>query len=153
LGSQVKLGTGEIYTYVGEHKLDPDDTEPPVDLSAEDYTDTGEWQPLNPVEIINGDVVKLDQNIGAAQAGDIYQYVGEDNLGPVDLAVVTYTDGSLWTKLYPVDLGSEDYNNTSWWEKETTIKARSAAASVSAALALPEPHRRFVKRVLPTKFP
>ena len=57
-GQRVKLAddvgdavSGEIYEYLGEDRLDPDDSKPPVDLSAEDYTDAKLWRKLDPAEL------------------------------------------------------------------------------------------------------
>ena len=87
-----------------------------------------------PSTLKNGTSVKISDNMTGYTIGDIYQYTGTDLSSSVDLSAVNYNSAN-WAKIYPVtvNLGTENYYDTSRWEKETTIKARSAAASLALA--------------------
>ena len=113
--------------------MDPDDTLPPVNLAAEDYTDEAQWKKVNmfdyttqdsPNELIKGDRVQFD--------GAFYEYVGDDRLDPgdilppVDLAAEDYTDGALWS-----EVNSFDYTTTSIEAGSVTISAQDTSRILS----------------------
>ncbi|MFA6776746.1 MAG: hypothetical protein WCR76_10845, partial [Sphaerochaetaceae bacterium] len=65
----------------------------------------------------------------------VYRYTGDD--AELDLSAETYASSTeLWTLVHPdsMDLGAQDYSDTSRWElADATISARAAAASIAAA--------------------
>jgi hypothetical protein len=70
-GDKVKVGVGTgslVFEYLGSDRLDPNNTQPSVDLSAENYSDATLWQRLSPAHDIIVDAhsgATLDTVIGA----------------------------------------------------------------------------------------
>ncbi|MGN7612778.1 beta strand repeat-containing protein, partial [Magnetococcales bacterium HHB-1] len=102
-----------------------------VKIGDADYTTFDE-----PTTIKTGDQIELEFSIGGGAAGDIYQYIGTQDLTNVDLDEENYKDSTRWRKttgdksaryIYQgtsgatVDLGSTDFSNSSLWYSQTNL--------------------------------
>src|SRR5262249_362420 len=71
---------------------------------------------------------------GGGVGGGVYRYKG-GLTNKVDLGAQDYSDTTHWTPV-TTDLKAENYNDTSRWLKETTIEAVSVAASVAVGIGV-----------------
>jgi hypothetical protein len=104
-----------------------------------------------PEAVTAGDRVELKSSLGGGQAGDLYEYIGEEDLEEPRLDKTDFSDTELWRQVQGsadttyvfkgsdsiFDLGSEDFNDSSRWlaiDLDGLVDVAAAAVEAAATL-------------------
>ncbi|KPA14159.1 hypothetical protein MHK_005634, partial [Candidatus Magnetomorum sp. HK-1] len=113
-GDRVKQDDGTIFRYIGDSQLMVTDY---------DYSTL-----TQPEELLQGKRVRLNDDIGDAKTGEIYEYIGESRTTSetaIDLTLEDYTDTDLWKKVsgsLEISLADMTFTDTTQWEQVRTTE-------------------------------
>ena len=104
-----------------------------------------------PERVTAGDRVELKSSLGGGEAGDLYEFIGEEDLEAPRLDKTDFSDTASWRKIQgsadttyvfkgsssTFDLAQENFNDTSRWmaiDLDDLVDAAAAAAEAAGAL-------------------